>query len=163
MGFKITVTKPVYLDGLHYNIPLKETWNESLLAGLNDIAKEIKDANLTADVHNIEIERSDDFADFQAQGDIGYSTPAKSNEQTAYYYVDFSLADADQGSEYENWYRDNKYFRELNNKLNDYLDKVHNYQLVRSKYGTEIDDEGEVVLRLRAYFVQRTKLEIVHS
>lgn len=157
MGIEIKITKPVYLDGLHYNIPLKETWNESLLTGLSDIAKEIKNANPTVDILDIKIERNDDWADFKAQGDIGYCSPAKNNEQTGYYYVDFSLADADEQSKDENWYKDNKYFRELNNKLNDYLDKAHDYSLVHSKYGIEFDDEDELVLRLRAYFVQRAK------
>lgn len=151
----IKVGKPIYLKGLYYNIPLKETWNASLLAGLNAISKEVRDAKISVDIHEIMIDQLDEMAEVGARGSIGYAIPAPKGTVTDYYYIDFVVSDPAGKDEY--WYEDTQYFKELTDGLADYLDGVHGFVLKNCKYDTQVNDEGYMVLALRAYFVKTAK------
>ncbi len=151
MAFSISVSEPRYLTAIHYNIPLKPTWNESLLAGLEEISSEIKKADLSSDVHGVSIQRMDDLSEYGAQGDIGYSVPSQNNKPTDYYYVDIIMSVNDEEPEY--WHGDQKHIRRLNSKLNNYLEDLQHYQLVRCEYMTDFDEERGILLIQRSYFV----------
>ncbi len=151
MKAKIEIGSPVYLEGLHYNIPMKRSWNESLLAGLQEISREIEGAKPPADIHGISITRIDEMAEFKAQGDIGYSFPSAENRPTDYYYIDFLVIEDE---EHDGWYNNERYFKALNKTLNEYLDSNKGYRLSGSEYGTNTNEEDRLALRLRAYFIQ---------
>jgi hypothetical protein len=98
MSFQVTASEPIYLESVHSNIPLKEKWNTSLGEGLRALAEEVE--SVDKEVYRVEVQRNDDYKEFDAQGD---------------------------------------------------------YSLVNSEYGTDVPDEGDTRLVLRAFFVRSTR------
>ena len=140
---------------MNYKIPLKKSWNKSLVAGLKLAAKEIEKSNLPSDIVVFDVERWEDMEEFKSHGYVGYSIVAKDNKpiKDNSFYIDFILI---KNTGDESWFEDKKYFKILNNELNKYLDNmVDNYILDHCKYESEVSDreDEDMLLILRAYFV----------
>lgn len=144
----------MYLIGPHNNIPLKQDWNYSLLAGLTALQVEISNDKPKTDIHEISVDRNDDFKEFDAAGDFGYSISSPNNERSGYYYVDFEVTGSDANR--SSVYRSPEFSITLNNQLSEYIEGETRYHLVRCVYGLTSDDD-ELRLRLRAYFVKNAK------
>jgi len=151
---RITISQPKYLVGPHNNIPLKQDWNSSLLAGLDELQTEISQDKPGTDIHEITVDRNDDFKEFNAAGDFGYSVSSPNNERSGYYYVDFELSSPEAYK--SSVYRRPEFSIALSKRLCEYVENESKYHLDKCIYGLTSDDDG-LRLRLRAYFIKNAQ------
>jgi hypothetical protein len=141
------ISEKHYLDGWHCNIPLKDNWNDGLVAGMQELAEQLQKDKPSVDVHEVTTQRIDDLKEYGGQGDIGYDYP--STVETGYYYIDISTKAEESRSL-------NEAYKTLNIQLNTYIDSENEYTVVRSSYYEDVDEQGYSSFNLRAYFVKNS-------